>query len=162
MKTIKQIAEEIGVSKQAIFYKMNKPPLSETLKPFMDKFDGVLTVFPNGEKLIKQAFNKTSATTIDTDVYSDVYTHFDGREIIAEPLHGLTGAINELTSAIKRQAENESENENFPVRQKGYWNRRATSIPMARLLKKESKLLQTRQVFSTGIIADDKDRSQIF
>ena len=56
MKTIKQIADEIGVSKQAVFYRIKKPPLSNTLQPFISKLDGALTVSFDGENLIKQAF----------------------------------------------------------------------------------------------------------
>ena len=57
MKTIKQIADDIGVTKQAVFYQIKKPPLSNTLQPFISKVDGVLTVAFDGEKLIKQAFS---------------------------------------------------------------------------------------------------------
>jgi len=56
MKTIRQIAEEIGVSKQAIFYRIKKPPLSYALQSFASKENGVLTISFDGEKLIKQAF----------------------------------------------------------------------------------------------------------
>ena len=56
MKTIRQIAEEIGVTKQAVFYRIKKPPLSNALQPFTSKLDGVLMVSLDGENLIKQAF----------------------------------------------------------------------------------------------------------
>lgn len=55
-KTIKQIAEEIGVSKQAIFYKINKEPLSKELESLVSKENGVLMVSLDGEKLIKESF----------------------------------------------------------------------------------------------------------
>jgi len=58
MKTIRQIADEIGVSKQAIFYRIKKSPLSNTLQPFTSKLDGVLMVSFDGEVLIKQAFSR--------------------------------------------------------------------------------------------------------
>jgi len=57
MKTIKQIAKEIGVSKQAIFYRISKPPLSKSLKQYISKSNGVLTVSFDGENLIKSAFS---------------------------------------------------------------------------------------------------------
>jgi len=37
MKTIRELAEEIGVTKQAIFYHMNKPPLSNELQGLASK-----------------------------------------------------------------------------------------------------------------------------
>jgi len=56
MKTIKQIATEIGVTKQAVFYKIRKPPLSDSLQPYISTDDGTLMVSVDGETLIKQAF----------------------------------------------------------------------------------------------------------
>lgn len=58
MKSIKKIADEIGVSKQAIFYHMKKPPLSSTIDKFTQTIDGVLMVDSDGENLIKQALSK--------------------------------------------------------------------------------------------------------
>lgn len=56
MKTIKQIADEIGVSKQAVFYRIKKPPLSDSLQPFITIDEGVVKVSLDGETFIKQAF----------------------------------------------------------------------------------------------------------
>lgn len=56
-KSIKQIAEEIGVSKQAVFKKIKREPLSTYLQPFISMVDGRLMVSIDGEKLIKQAFD---------------------------------------------------------------------------------------------------------
>ena len=55
MKTIRQIANEIGVSKQAIFKKMKCEPLSTSLQGLTTTVDGKLMVSVDGEKLIKQA-----------------------------------------------------------------------------------------------------------
>jgi predicted transcriptional regulator len=63
MKTIKQIADDIGVTKQAIFKRIKTPPLSTTLEPFMSKVNSAVVVSEKGEKLIKQAFSKTKAST---------------------------------------------------------------------------------------------------
>lgn len=55
-KTIKQIAEEIGVSKQAVHQKRKSKALSTALQPFTTTVDGVIYISVDGEKLIKQAF----------------------------------------------------------------------------------------------------------
>lgn len=55
-KSIKQIADEIGVSKQAIFKKIKREPLSTSLQQFISTIDGRLMVSVDGEKIIKQAF----------------------------------------------------------------------------------------------------------
>lgn len=56
MKTIQEIAEEIGVTRQAVYYRIKRPPLSNALKSLVSKENGILTVSFDGENLIKQAF----------------------------------------------------------------------------------------------------------
>lgn len=56
MKTIRQIADELGVSKQAVFKKMKREPLSTGLRGLTSTVDGRLMVSVDGENLIKSAF----------------------------------------------------------------------------------------------------------
>jgi len=69
MKTIKQIADEIGVSKQAVHQKRKSKELSTTLQPFTSTVDGVVYISVDGESVIKSAFYKNvpSTTTINVD-----------------------------------------------------------------------------------------------
>ena len=55
-KTVKEIADEIGVSKQAVFKRINRQPLSTKLERLTSTVDGRLMVSVDGEMLIKQAF----------------------------------------------------------------------------------------------------------
>ena len=55
-KTIREIADEIGVTKQAVFKKINRQPLSTKLMELTSTVDGRLMVSVDGEILIKQAF----------------------------------------------------------------------------------------------------------
>lgn len=48
MKTIRQIADELGVSKQAVFKKIKNEPLSTSLQGLMGMVDGRLTVSVDG------------------------------------------------------------------------------------------------------------------
>ena len=57
MKTIRQIADEIGLSKQAVFKKIKREPLSTSLQGLTATVDGRLMVEVDGEKLIKQALS---------------------------------------------------------------------------------------------------------
>lgn len=68
MKTIRQIADEIGVSKQAVFKKIKREPLSTSLQGLTATVDGRLMVEVDGEKLIKQAFSEITPTTIDNQL----------------------------------------------------------------------------------------------
>ena len=63
MKTIRQIADEIGVSKQAVFKKIKREPLSTSLQGLTAMVDGRLMVEVDGEKLIKQAFSEIAPST---------------------------------------------------------------------------------------------------
>jgi hypothetical protein len=78
MKTIKQIADEIGVSKQAVFYRIKRPPLSNTLQSLTTKIDGVLMVEFDGEILIKQAFFENTVKGFGDKEPSKEYRSFDG------------------------------------------------------------------------------------
>jgi len=78
MKTIKQIADEIGVSKQAIFYRIKRPPLSNALQSLTEKIDGVLMIEFDGETLIKQAFSETIVKDFHDKEPSKENSCFDG------------------------------------------------------------------------------------
>ena len=68
MKTIRQIADEIGVSKQAVFKKIKREPLSTSLQGLTATVDGRLIVEVDGEKLIKQAFSEITPSTTDNQL----------------------------------------------------------------------------------------------
>ena len=68
MKTIRQIADEIGVSKQAVFKKIKREPLSTSLQGLTATVDGRLMVEVDGEKLIKQAFSEITPSTTDNQL----------------------------------------------------------------------------------------------
>ena len=119
-KTIKQIADEIGVSKQAIFYRIKKPPLSNALQPFTSKFDGVLTVSFDGEILIKSAFNHNKGVkepsnfdVKENQSFDALYTMFQ-RELDAkneqlrekdEQLKARDRQLENLTAALEHTTE---------------------------------------------------------
>lgn len=50
-KTIRQLAEEIGVSKQAVHQKRKSKALSIDLQPFTSTVDGMVYIDSDGEKL---------------------------------------------------------------------------------------------------------------
>lgn len=77
-KTIKQIADEIGVSKQAVQKRLSREPLCTIIKPYLSMDKGVNYIDVVGEKLIKTAFAKNnrqpsvdSLSTDNNDVPTD-------------------------------------------------------------------------------------------
>jgi len=114
MKTILQIAREIGVSKQAVFYRIKKPPLSNELKNLISKEKGVLMVSFDGETLIKREFKAETVKIFDDKKASNENANFDGElihilkenlSILQEQLKFKDKQIEELTETIKIQAE---------------------------------------------------------
>ena len=55
MKTIREIAEEIGASKQAV-YKRYKGKLYKVVLPYARIVDGTIYILEQGENIIKQDF----------------------------------------------------------------------------------------------------------
>lgn len=57
-KTIKQIADEIGVSKQAVQKRLSREPLCTSIQPYISTVGGVKYIDVVGENIVKQAFYK--------------------------------------------------------------------------------------------------------
>jgi len=74
MKTIKQIAVEVGVTKQAVQKRIARQPLKDSLKAHITVVDGTNYIDDEGEKIIKDVYKYTDAV-IGTD--SDVHMRLD-------------------------------------------------------------------------------------
>lgn len=116
-KTIKQIADEIGVSKQAIHQKRKKEPLSTNLQPFTETIDRVIYISVDGEKLIKEAFGIKNENVNSSIVYDNKFTQKDGElkriiDILEKQIDSKDNliqqqqkSINELTAALENTTE---------------------------------------------------------
>jgi hypothetical protein len=67
MKTVAQIALEIGVTKQAIHDRRKREPLKSQLESLTERIDNTLYVNLDGETLIKSLFNKKSSRLLLDD-----------------------------------------------------------------------------------------------
>ena len=65
MKTISQIAKEIGVTKQAVHQKIKKEPLSSSLRQFTSTVVNTLMIDVDGEMLIKSTFHNKTVKMVD-------------------------------------------------------------------------------------------------
>ena len=99
MKTIREIADEIGVSKQAVFKKIKREPLSTSLQGLTSTVDGRLTVSVDGEKLIKQAFSAGTPSTNHQPVDGVVDGQVDG------PVDGLIAVLQATIDTLQGQLE---------------------------------------------------------
>ena len=99
MKTIREIADEIGVSKQAVFKKIKREPLSTSLRGLTSTVDGRLTVSVDGEKLIKQAFSAGTPSTNHQPVDGVVDGQVDG------PVDGMIAVLQATIGTLQGQLE---------------------------------------------------------
>ena len=102
MKTIRQIADEIGVSKQAVFKKIKHEPLSTSLQGLTATVDGRLMVEVDGEKLIKQAFSEIIPSTKNEEKTAEV----DGVvSVLQATIDTLQGQLEVKDRQIEQQAQ---------------------------------------------------------
>ncbi len=110
MKTIREIADEIGVSKQAVFKKIKREPLSTSLQGLTSTVDGRLTVSVDGEKLIKQAFSAGTPSTNHQPVDGVVDGQGDGSvdgliAVLQATIDTLQGQLEVKDRQIEQQAQ---------------------------------------------------------
>ena len=108
-KTVKEIAAEIGVSKQAVFKKMKREPLSTGLQGLTTTVDGRLMVSVDGEKLIKQAFLGHEPSTTDNRLTVEVDGLVDGSSTKSGEKTAEVDGENRLYEILEKelQAKNE-------------------------------------------------------
>ncbi|MFS7404517.1 RepB-like protein [Carnobacterium maltaromaticum] len=103
LKTIKELADEIGVSKQAVWQKIKKES-SIDLRKFTSKKGNTVYVDVDGQKVIKSAFfNKTSTKKRQQKVFVDdnVNNSVDGNPEGNEEILFLRNLVSELQSEKK-------------------------------------------------------------
>ena len=103
LKTIKELADEIGVSKQAVWQKIKKES-SIDLRQFTSKKGNTVYVDVDGQKVIKSAFfNKTSTKKRQLKVFVDdnVNNSVDDNPEGNEEILFLRNLVSELQSEKK-------------------------------------------------------------
>ena len=128
-KTIKQIADELGVSKQAVEKRISREPLYTSIQPFVYRQNGIKYIEVGGENLVKSAFTKLSVDkpenlsidkndTLSIPVYTpmievlqstidtlQVQLDTKDKQLVAkdELLRGQQAQIEQLTTALQQQ-----------------------------------------------------------
>ena len=89
MKTLRQIADEIGVSKQAV-YKRYKGKLHTVCAPYAHTEQGILYLSEQGERLIKQDFLKNNCSD---GAHTDTHTERSIEAVLEQPQKGRVVAV---------------------------------------------------------------------
>ena len=132
-KTVKQIADELGVSKQAVHQKRKSKELSTALQPFTSTVDGVVYISVDGENLIKQAFLKNDRKQVDGKLSSTVdgsFTTPEDSEVVF-----LRGQVEKLQEELEKEREHNREKDK-------------------QLLETLNKLAESQAALSAGQAAD--------
>lgn len=136
-KTVKQIADELGVSKQAVHQKRKSKELSTALQPFTSTVDGVVYISVDGENLIKQAFLKNDRKQVDGKLSSTVdgsftpsFTSPENSEVVF-----LRGQVDKLQAELEKEREHNREKDK-------------------QLLETLNKLAETQSLLAAGTAAD--------
>lgn len=116
LKTISQIAAELGVTRQAVYQRIKSAELSTRLQPFTVKQNNTKVYTLQGQELIKQAFSSgvnvnckqavdSKRQSIDSkliDKLSEQLTVKDKQiEKLAEQVNTLLQQIDKLTTALQ-------------------------------------------------------------
>lgn len=146
-KTIKQIADELGVSRQAVHQKIKRnKDLSTRLQTFTSTVDGVVYISVDGENLIKSAFEKNKRKQNDLNVDSDKLTV------------GLQSIIDILQKEIETfKLQLEQKNEMICTLQSDLEREREHSREMASKLATLADQAQKLQLVSSSTMIEDKD-----
>jgi len=117
MKTIAEIAVEIGVSKQAIHKKINRQPLSISLRQFTSTNGNTLMIDDDGIALIKEVFdkknrqpnvNRTSTKSSTKNISFDdelIGILKENISVLQKELEIKNKQIEDLTAAVKNLSE---------------------------------------------------------
>lgn len=100
MKTVVQIAKEIGVSRQAVYRKMKQEPLSTSLQEYLSTLDNKVYISVDGESLIKSAFNKNNVSNTVTQNGDNSDKELTAR--LQEEIHFLRSQNEELRREISK------------------------------------------------------------
>jgi len=107
MKTITQIAAELGVSRQAVHKKIRRQPLDKSLSPYLSTVNKTVYISDDGINLIRQAFkeglsDRQQPSSVDDPLTSTgVTTLLDIVKEQQRTIQELTAANRELTAALE-------------------------------------------------------------
>ena len=113
-KTIKQISEELGVTKQAIHQRLKRNvDLKNSLKPFMKTVDGVIHVEVGGQNLLKEAFikpiNKYDVTDNKSNVTDNKSNVTDNKSNVTDNKDNVTDNKDNVTDNKDNVTDNTSQ-----------------------------------------------------
>ena len=122
-KTIKQIADEIGVKKPTLQQRLRREPLCTSIQPYISTVEGTKYINVDGENLIKSAYSKLTADNVTDNIHDDKPPTTDNEvyiilretidtlrkqlEVKDEQILNQNEIIKDLSKSIKADRDNE-------------------------------------------------------
>jgi hypothetical protein len=102
MKTIKQIADELGVTKAALQKRMGREPLRTSLSPYIDIRNGTKYITKDGESLINKVYADTMDKGKDASIDRGIDNHGQSElyKILKNELEGKNQQIRDLNARL--------------------------------------------------------------
>lgn len=104
-KTIKQIADELGVSKQAVQKRLSREPLYTSIQPYVYTENGVKYIEVVGENLVKSAFLKKGIDKTDNLSIDKSNLSIDKNGLYTPIIEVLQSTINTLQGQLAAKDE---------------------------------------------------------
>lgn len=102
MKTIRELAVELNVTKQAVHQRIKRHPLSNDLRQFISTIGGVVYIDEQGEMLIKQAFAQRQSIPVHAvDVNESSIIDSKTFELLQENFRVLQAQLAEKDEQIR-------------------------------------------------------------
>lgn len=114
-KSIAQIAEELGVTRQAVYKKLKDEKLKQSLEPFTIRQGNLNLYSEEGQKLIKQEFVSNEVDTLETqlsDMKREVEryeTELSERQLKVESLETELSNVKSECASLKAEKDNISQ-----------------------------------------------------
>lgn len=109
MKTIKQIADEIGVTKAALQKRISRGSLYTRLSPYISVVNGTKYIDTTGENIIKEAFeSKPFVKPVDmTGIWTGIDGNMDGNTCVpmSDSDNSLIEILREQQADLRKQLE---------------------------------------------------------
>lgn len=148
-KTIKQISEDLGISRQAVYKKIKKEPLATNLQPFTTTVDNVVYIDMEGIGFIEAAFEKDTTPSVSTPVDT---------ELTDRLIDSLQAQIENLTEQNKDAREQLNKEREYNRIQTDRLNELTNKLTI--LLEQSQQLQQNNQVLLAAQSIDTPDSEE--
>ena len=150
-KTIKEIAQGLGVSRQAIYKKIKKEPLSTQIQPFLSTVDNIVYIDMDGIALLNSKFDTEllSTNAVNHSTFSD--------NRLIDSLQAQVDTLTEQNTELLAELNKEREYNRLQMDRLNELTNK-----LAILLEQSQQLQQNNQVLLAAHSIESKEKPNFF